>query len=241
MKKINPILLTLIFVLTLLSMTAAAQTNPDQRRVIEVTGSAEMLIMPNEFTFKIVLTERIENKQKLTIEMQEAKLKEELAKLGVDVQKDLSVYDLTSVYISRKKTKDTLGSKVYSLKLHDLAKIEQLQEIADRLNLAALDLTDSTHTELTTFRRQTKIEALKAAKAKAEYMLNAISENIGQAIFVQEIADDYSDSREQSNVRSNSNVLSTGAFGSTNLDFQNPLSFSKIKIRFAVLARFEIK
>jgi uncharacterized protein YggE len=240
MKKINSILPALIFVLILFS-TAAAQTNTDQRRVIEVTGSAEMLIMPNEFTFKIVLTERIENKQKLTIEMQEANLKKELAALGVDVAKDLTIYDMTSVYISRKKTRDTLGSKVYSLKLRDLAKIEQLQEIADRLNIAGLDLTDSTHSELTTFRRETKIEAVKAAKMKAQYMLGAIGENIGQAVFVQEISDDDSDNRLQSNIRSNSNVISTGFLGSTNLDSLSALSFSKIKIRFSVLARFEIK
>ena len=118
--------------------------------------------MPNEFTFKIMLTERIENKQKLTIEMQEAKLKEELARLGVDVQKDLTIFDMTSVYISRKKTRDTLGSKIYGLKLRDLEKIEALQEIADKLNIASLDLIESTHSELTAFRRQTKIEATKA-------------------------------------------------------------------------------
>ena len=98
MKITKSIGLGVIFVLILLS-TAAAQTNTEQRRAVEVTGSAEMLIMPNEFTFKIVLTERIENKQKLTIEMQESNLKNELARLGVDVQKDLTVFDLTSVYI----------------------------------------------------------------------------------------------------------------------------------------------
>lgn len=237
MKKAN-----FIFLLAVVVCFAAAtfgQTNTDQRRVIEVTGSAEMLIMPNEFNFKIVLTERIENKQKLTIEMQETSLKKELAALGVDVQKDLSVSDMTSFYIARKRTKDTLGSKVYSLKLRDLEKIEKLQEIADRLNIAGLDLMNSTHSELTTFRRETKIEAIKAAKIKAQYMLGAVGENIGQAVYVKEIEDDYSDSREQSNVRVNSNVISPGFMAMQ--DAQSTLSFSKIRIRFSVLAKFEIK
>ena len=61
---------------------AFAQTTNTEKRVIEVTGSAETMITPNEFTFKITLLERIEDKKKLTIEMQEAKLKEELAALG---------------------------------------------------------------------------------------------------------------------------------------------------------------
>jgi uncharacterized protein len=239
MKITKPILLSIIFILTLLSTVPAQQTTIE-RRSVEVTGSAEMLIMPNEFTFKIVLTERIENKQKLTIEMQEANLKTELTKLGVDVQKDLTIYDLTSVYIARKRTRDTLGSKIYSLKLRDLEKIEALQEIADRLNIASLDLIDSTHTDLTTFRRETKIEAVKAAKAKAEYMLGAINEKIGNAIFVKEIADEDSDGRLQSNYRSN---VTTNSISSGYMDAQQstPLSFSKIKIRYSVLARFEIQ
>ena len=239
MKITKPILLIVIFILALLS-TAPAQTKTEKRS-IEVTGSAEMFIMPNEFTFKIVLTERIENKQKLTIETQEANLKSELTKLGVDVQKDLTIYDLTSVYIARKRTRDTLGSKVYSLKLRDLQKIEALQDIADRLNIAGLDLVESTHSDLTTFRRETKIEAVKAAKAKAQYMLGAIGETIGAALFIQEIPEEDSDNRYTSNYRSNSNI-SSGIINSQSIqDSQSALSFSKIKIRYAVLARFELQ
>lgn len=238
MKKFKPIFLIVIGVLTLLS-TVSAQTN-QERRAVEVTGSAEMLIMPNEFTFKIMLTERIENKQKLTIEMQESNLKNELAKIGVDVQKDLTIFDVNSVYISRKRTRDTLGNKIYSLKLRDLEKIEALQEIADRLNVASLDLIESTHSELTRFRRETKIEAVKAAKIKAEYMLNAIGEKIGSALFVKEIADEDSDDR-YSNYRSNSNVTANTSSVTNYQDSQSALSFSKIKIRYSVLARFEIQ
>jgi len=237
MKKANYIFL-LIVVVCFTTATAFAQTNTE-KRVIEVTGSAETLITPNEFTFKITLFERIENKQKLTIEIQEAKLKEELVNLGVDVQKDLTIFDLTSVYISRKKTKDTLGSKDYRLKLKDLAKIEKLQEIADRLNIANLDLIESTHSDLTTFRKETKMEAVKAAKAKAVYMLGAIGERAGKSVFIQEIPD------EPERVRISGGTFTSNATSnyrtSDAQDSATTLSFSKIKLRYVVLARFEIE
>jgi uncharacterized protein len=240
MKKANYIFL-LMAVLCLGTASAFAQTNTE-KRVIEVTGSAETLITPNEFTFKITLFERVEDKKKLTIEMQEAKLKDELIALGVDVPKDLTVFDLTSVYISRKKTRDTLGSKDYRLKIKDLNKIEKLQEIADRLNIANLDLIESTHSELTTFRKETKMEAIRAAKAKAEYMTGAIGERVGKAVFIQEIDEETPRSISggviyPSNARSNS-------FSTESSDSQNSattLTFSKIKLRYAVLARFEIE
>ncbi len=240
MKKTNRFFLTATFILVSLA-SAFGQENME-RRMIEVTGSAETLITPNEFTFKVTLVERIENKVKLTIEIQETRLKQELANLGVDVQKDLTVFDLTSFYISRKKTRDTLASKDFRLKLRDLEKIERLQEIADKLNIATLDLIESTHSDLTNIRRETKIEATKAAKAKADYMLAAINERVGKPVFIREIPDE-AETRTlgyglMSNSRSNvtSNVITTDS-----QDSRFSLSFSKIKIRYSVLARFELQ
>ena len=238
MKQLNRNLLTAVFVI-FAAVGVFAQT-PTERRVIEVTGSAEMLVTPNEFTFKITLLERIEDKKKITIETQEANLKSELAKIGVDVTKDLTVFDLTSVYVSQKKTKDTLGSKDYRLKLKDLEQIGRLQEVADRLNISRLDLVEATHSELPRFRRETKIEATKAAKTKGEYMLGAIGERIGKAVFIKEIENDEDDGY-QSNLRS-VNLSSNSNMSVADLqEPSNKLGFSKIKIRYEVLARFEIE
>lgn len=242
MKKAN--LSFLLMLIVCLTANVFAQTNPTnvERRVIEVTGSAEMLITPNEFTFKITLLERMEKKEKLTIEMQEANLRRELANLGINVQNDLTVYDLNSFYISRKKVKDTLGSKDYRLKLNDLAKIERLQEIADRLNISNLDLIESTHSELTRFRRETKMEAVKAAKMKAEYMLGAIGERVGKAVYVKEIAEESD--RRNFNYGLTANTVSntrSNVFVEDGQNTSTELSFSKIKLRYEVLAKFEIE
>src|SRR5688572_20546409 len=115
-------------VLCALALNTAAQTAHPEPRVIEVSASAERWVTPDEFTFKITLLERIENKQKITIEQQETALRTELSALGVDVAKDLSVYDISSAYIRQKKVRDVLSSKDYRLKLRDLNKIARLQE-----------------------------------------------------------------------------------------------------------------
>lgn len=230
-----------MFILAGFSVTFA-QTNTE-KRVIEVTGSAEILVTPNEFTFKITLFERMENKQKLTIEIQESRLRNELSNLGVDVQKELTIFDLNSFYIFRKKTKDTLGSKDYRLKLNDLNKIERLQKIADRLNIANLDLIESTHSELIRFRKETKIETVKAAKAKAEYMLGAIGERVGKPVFIQEVPDEPERLRISGGVLSN-NSSSNGRLNYSSGDSQDSsdtLTFSKIKLRYSVIAKFEIE
>ena len=218
----------------------AAQTQPE-RRMIEVSGSAERLITPNEFTFKITLIERIENKQKITIEQQESSLRSELSNLGVDVSKDLSIYDISSTYFRQKKIKDVLGTKDYRLKIRDLNKIARLQELADRLNIAKLDLIDTDHSEMTTLRRETKMQAIQAAKEKAAYLLDAIGERIGKAVFVKEIEEDTPRYVSSGVLNSNSNYSSNITTRGRSADSDSDLSFSQIKIRFVIVAKFEIE
>lgn len=239
MKKIL-LILTLVF--SLGTVTSAQSSDRPEPRVIEVTGSAETLVTPNEFTFKITLRERLENKQKVTIDQQETRLKQELAKIGIDVTKDLTVFDIRSNYVPvRKRVKDVLGAKDFRLKVYEMEKIDRLQELADNLNVDNLDLIESTHTDLTRLRQETKMEAVKAAKTKANYMLGAIGERAGRSVFIREIAEERS-----SDYRSNfaSNTLSATSYvrpiseGDASSD---TLTFTQIKLRYEVLAKFEIQ
>jgi uncharacterized protein len=88
------------------------------------------------------------------------------------------------------------------------------------------------------------MEAVKAAKAKAEYMLGAIGEKVGKVQYIEEI--DNESRSQYSGIG-----LTTGIFGTANIgsntmsvggqDSSSNLSFSKIKLRYVVLARFEIQ
>ncbi len=243
MKK--PYFLALILV-CLFGLGSAASAQPAERpetRTIEVTGSAETLVTPNEFTFKITLRERIENKQKVTIDQQEARLKESLAKIGVDVPKDLTVFDLRSNYVPiRKRNRDVLGTKDYQLKVYDLDKVDRLQELADNLNVDNLDLINTTHTELTRLRRETKMEAVKAAKMKADYMLGAIGESAGKTVYIKEIVNNDEQPAISRGVLGYANT-SSNSFSAVSIPSADPgtLTFTKIKLRYEVLARFEIQ
>ena len=228
----------LLAVLCALAGSTYAQATPE-RRVIEVSGSAERWITPDEFTFKITLLERIENKQKITIEQQEAALRKELSALGVDVAKDLSIYDISSAYVRRKKVKDVLGYKDYRLKLRDPEKIAKLQDLADRLNITRLDLMESEHSQITRLRRETKMDAIKAAKEKAEYLLGAIGQHAGKAVYIKEEPDETPRNEYSANVTSNTiSNISRQSYSSVDDD---SLSFSQIRLRYVIVAKFEIE
>lgn len=222
-----------------LSIGLVAQTPQLERRMIEVSASAERWITPDEFTFKITLQERIENKQKLTIEQQEAALRRELSTLGVDVTKDLSIFDISSAYVRQKKVKDVLGSKDYRLKLRDLNKIAHLQEMADRLNISRLDLIDSEHSQITQLRRETKMDAMKAAREKADYLLGAIGQRAGKPVFIKEEPDEVPRSIYANSSNFTSNTIGRGDSSSDSSD--TSLSFSQIRLRYVITAKFEIE
>jgi uncharacterized protein YggE len=246
MKKLHLLLLTLILLsgpVTVVTTVSAQAAAKPETPTIEVTGSAEILVTPNEFTFKITLRERIENKQKITIDQQEAGLKDGLAKIGIDVPKDLTVFDLRSNYVPiKKRSRDVLGAKDYRLKVYDLDKIDRLQELADNLNIDNLDLIETSHTELTRLRRETKMEAVKAAKTKADYMLGAIGESAGKALLIREIADE-AESSAASNINRSIYSNTVGGFAGVPSSSPDPgtLTFTKIKLRYEVVARFEIQ
>jgi len=224
------------------AMSVLAQNQQDNRRVIEVSGSAERMVIPDEFTFKITLIERIENKKKISIEQQEDDLRNELIKLGVDVGKDLSIYDMSSAYFRQKKVKDVLGLKEFQLKIRDLNKIAQLQDVADRLNIGRLDLIDSGNSRITEIRSEVKIEAIKAAKAKAEYLLAAIRERLGKALSIKEV-DEEKPRFQIDGASSNSNTfaLDSNSRIAGNATNDSNLSFTAERIRFVIYAKFEIE
>lgn len=217
-----------------------AQTQPE-RRVIEVSGSAEQWITPDTFNFKITVIERMDKKEKITIEQQESLLKSELTKIGVDPAKSLSVYDINSSYFPQKKLRDVLSRKDYRLKLTDISKISPLVDLIDRLNVGRLSLEDTEHSQMTKFREETKIEAMKAAKYKATYLLAAIGERPGKPVYVKEIEEGSSRSVSQG-VMSNSNTfISNISRTSSSADDEDDLSFSQIRIRYVIDAKFEIE
>ncbi len=234
------IILAFAFAAICVSASFAQQTQLE-RRMIEVSGSAEQMVTPNEFTFKITILERLDKKDKITIEQQEASLRTELTRIGIDPVKDLSVYDLSSNYIPRKKIREVLGTKDYRLKITDISKIAPLTELIDRLNISKLDLIASEHSEMTRLRRETKIEAMKAAKEKAAYLLGAIGERIGKPIYIKEVEETSRFQLDGLSSNSNISVSNGRRITDSNTDSDSDLSFTQTKIRFVIEAKFEIE
>ena len=226
---------TTLTIMGVLTLTLFGQSIVDTIRGIEVSGTAERMVVPDRLIFRISLAERLSGRGKITIESQEAQLRAELEKIGVDLAKDLSIYDISARYVRQRRLKDVLATQDFRLVIHDLDKVAQLQDIADKINVSSLDLVISENSRIDDIRRELRIAAIQAAKTKAEYLMGAIGGKVGSAIFVKEIEPE---DRQQMYPYG---LFAANTATAANVASRMPLSFAPEKVKCVILARFEIQ
>jgi uncharacterized protein YggE len=211
-------------------------TNPYAVRTIEVTGTAEKEVIPDEMYISITLMERYDNKEKITIEKQEKDLINALSTLGINMA-DLTLADANADYIKiHKREKDVISKREYMLKVKDAVMVGRVFEKLDEVKIFDSYISRIDHSKMEELKRNTRIEAVKAAKEKATYLLSALSEAPGRALRVTE--NSYPMYEANVNLRS---MAGNYAMSKDGMDEQAPLEFKKIKIESSVNIVFEIK
>lgn len=227
---------TLIFSIILVMVSGftfaqSGEKNFIDQPYIEVTGTAEMEIVPDMIYLKISISET-DTKGKISLESLEKKMKQRLGELGIDVAKDLTIEDLSSSYIKYfLKGKDVTTSREYVLLVHDAATAGKAIKTLSDENISNISVLKIDHSQIAQKRFDLRLEAVKVAKVKAEAMAEAIGQKIGKAIFLSE----YNDmaSLLQSNV---SGVL---YMKNREEDYAEPeVLLKNIQLKSSVTARF---
>jgi uncharacterized protein len=224
------------FLLILLIFPAFVFAQEAQKKdhFIEVTGTAQQEIEPNEIYVSVRLREFEENKQKVSLEKIDKDFNNALKDAGVD-KKNLELADAGSKLEKfRKKEKDVFREKTYQIKLSSALDLEKLLEKLEVVKVDYADVVRVSHSEIEKLTLELKVKALQAAKLKAEVLLKSIDSEIGKLIMVQEI--NYAP-YEVGNIR-----IAAGAWNPNNSDApERATGFKKIKLQAQVIAQFEIK
>jgi uncharacterized protein YggE len=236
MKKIK-FVVTIIVIL--LNTTLQAQTF-DNRKFIEVTGSAEMTIQPDEIELEIVLLEYDKNGQKIKLQKIEADFYAVLKKNNVNIE-TLTLSGSNNYWwywwywwYYRNQPYQT---KTINIKLNKDTNFLQLVENLNEKWVQSIEISKTTNKETQKFRKEVKIEAIKAAKDKATYLLESIGEQIGGVLSIEEIPEATNFWYNQSNRLSNSNISISNSGNSSDGVGNVPM----IKLRYEIKAKFEIK
>ncbi|MDD4993748.1 MAG: SIMPL domain-containing protein [Paludibacter sp.] len=231
----------LIFLLVFLPCLTFAQTgqkNFIDQNYIEVTGKSEMEIIPDLIYLKIFLNEK-DNKSKLPLSEREQIMIETLKGIGVDISKDLSIKDMSSNYKFYLLTKnDILLSKEYQLLVKDGKTASKVFVELEKIGISNVSIDRLDNSKIENFRKEVKIDAIKAAQNKAQSLATALNQNIGRAIYVQEVVQNFGNGAPGA---SNSIIVrgvSSTIYGS---NAQPEIDFEKIKLEYSILCRFELK
>ena len=233
-------------------LIVSACNNNSQKRTITVIGSSEMDIEPDEIVLVIGIREywkdEYENKKhtnynkKIPINEIEDTLTNKLVSFGIDTS-DISISRINN-YWRYWYVQTLLIQKQLNITVRDF---ENIDKIITKINFKGIDyiqVQEYKNTEITEYRKAVKIKALKAAKEKAEYLLEAYNKTIGEVITIVEINNDafnpnspyypyYYYRQERSNYLSNSNE------GSSNSNENS--GFKKINLRYEMEVTFLIK
>jgi uncharacterized protein YggE len=231
-----------LFTLTILTTQGFSQTEPKPiPRTIEVTGSAEMEIEPDEVYLSVNLREYMKDKNtKIYLADIDKEFKKVLADAKIDLN-NVSVQSANAYYNydwwrNESRKTDFLASKTYIIKLSNLEKYNQLMQKMDTKGIENAWLQRTDHSKIEEYRQQVKINALKAAKTKAKLMVESIGSGLGEVVFIREINDGniyrpvmY---KAMSNMAEDASMAGGG---------EQAIQMEKIKIRFEVEAHFFIK
>lgn len=231
MKKI------IVFILFLTSVFSLAQGNVQKTEntalpFIEVIGTASKEVVPDKIYIKILLTDKVVNNEKYSIESQEEKLKKALTSAGIDL-KYLYLSDSSSE-ITKDKKKET-GFKVikeFSLIVKNSNEVSKVFKELYEINIKEAEITKAESSDIENIRKEVRIAAIKVAKEKAEYLLLAIGEKIDKPLEIKELDSSYL-SRKMLTT-SNSVIKSSDSDGD-NMDFE------KIIVTYSYYIKYSIK
>lgn len=206
---------------------------------IEVTGTSEITLVPDEIHFIIEIKEYWEEEfekrakpedyqTKVPLEDIESGLRKALYGLGI-TDKDIRTQEVGDYW--RERGRDFLVAKQFDITLHDFNKIDEIIAAVDTRGINSMRIGELKHKDMEQYHRQGKVDALLAARAKAEYLAEALGAKLGDVIRIVEPQDASMIPR----------VANYGKLMATASDASALDAFRTIKLNYSMHVWFELK
>ena len=221
-------------VVALMALPAAAQMQEAYPSYIQVTGRAEKELTPDEFYLQIVINER-DSKGKISVESQQRDMIAALRKLGVDVEKQLKMANLSSEFF---KKNTSVAMAKYQLQLGSSGEVAKVWQALDDLGISNISILKVTHSQLDKYKQEVRLEAMRNARESAQEMAGAIGQTIGKCFYI------YDSNSNVLPVMYDNAVLMRSAKAAADAESaaeEDPLEFKTIKLEYGVQAKFVLE
>jgi uncharacterized protein YggE len=232
----------LIFSVLVVLCTNLYGQNDKQNRFIEVTGSAESNVEPDEIMLCIGIEEYLNEElnqntqfrnyqKKVSITEIEASLFSELRKIGIN-KDQIKTKDLGNQWKYPQYGKDFLLSKQFEITIDDFKMMDKLVRNVNTKGVSSITIQELRNKNIADFKNKLKTEAVKSAKDKATTILQSIGKKLGDVISIIELMDDGNIAYSNENNTANYGSITQG---------QSAVNFKKIQLKYQIKAKFEIE
>ncbi|MDQ3552588.1 MAG: SIMPL domain-containing protein [Bacteroidota bacterium] len=237
MKKLKLLCLFICFFF----LSKAQNKNFIDQPYIEVSGSADSLVTPDEIFIKIIVSEK-DTRNRISVEEQESKMIRALESLGIDVEKDLTTKDIGSNFkFHILRGKDVIKSKQYILKVTDAVTATNVFLKLEELEISNSSIDRVNYSDLENLKTIMRTRAVEDAKRKAISLVRPLNQNVGSAIHITD-AENVSmniTNRYQNDLQEVVVVGYSAKFGQKEQPLK--IEFQKIKVTGLVNVKFILK
>ncbi len=231
----------LLIAAVIIGFSAYAQDNSIRQKTINVNGSANVEVVPDEIYVQVTLREYTKkNGNKTDIEGIRNNFLAAAKSIGL-TDTDVSVQSYQGWdgnwwwYRRNKKTDpDMKASITYQVKLPSVSKMDELVSKLDDEATENFSISKVSHSKLDEYKKQLKIAAVKSAKEKAIYLAGAIDEEVGDALTINE-PNEINYYPQQYMMRAKAEDAVSSSEPPMNVDFK------KIKLQYDVNVVFSLK
>jgi len=177
-----------IFLIFLFSFISFAQET-DYSKIPQLQTKATFTteVNPDKITLSIVLSEE-NTRGRVSLEELESRMKQVLISNNVDIQKQLTLTDLSSNFRDYflKKT-EVQKSKNYQLVIYDAVDAGKILTDLESKEISNVQLLKTEYSKLEELKLELKGKAILKAKKQAEEMVKNLNQKLGPALFISDM------------------------------------------------------
>lgn len=230
----NNIILVLFFCTAFTLHAQIGNKNFIDQPYIEVIGTAEMEVVPDEIVMRVFLDEN--DNKRYPLEVMEKRMISALDAIGLDVNNDVKVKDQASIFKKKIFSRDILLSKEFMVTVHSPLEAQRVFEELTKIDISNISIVKLTHSKITDYKQEIQQKAIRAAHKKAKILSESIGQYIGRALYIEE--QPY---RIPESIQSNVMHKAYSEFKVEAKGTQGDYQFENIQLKATFLCRFELK
>jgi uncharacterized protein YggE len=232
MKKI------LLALFALLTINSFSQTKTSiDKPYIESSGKADTLVIPNKIWINVLLMEK-DFKGKKSVEDIEKEMIQKLQEIGIDVNKTLSINDISSNYkFYLLKQTDIFKSKSYSILVKNASEASKVFIGLEKIGISNVRIEKIENSDEKKIKLLINGKAILNAKETAESFTKPLNQKVGNAIQISNFEDFSSQLAGRVSgiaIRGSRSLYAEETSNEPNIEFEKIKISSTVQVRFLI-------